>query len=220
MPEVEGPSPRRGRKEANAERERSAAVARSTGPIGAVGALVLLAAAPLWWPRAPGVGWLSAAAVLALGAVTLLLLRRAMRESSRNAMALDQFSQRLREGDVGAALRAVRVDRSIPADGTDSGQASTDSWPAISHFGSVAREVERALGDRERRWQARMRLSADWHWETDAELRFSWVSRDLASLVKLGVQPSDGPSCNALHLAPCLGESAATPPTWCQRSST
>ena len=36
-----------------------------------------------------------------------------------------------------------------------------------------------------------MRLSADWHWETDAELRFTWVSQDLASLVKLGVQPSD-----------------------------
>ena len=38
---------------------------------------------------------------------------------------------------------------------------------------ACAREVERALGERERRWQARMRLSADWHWETDAELRFS-----------------------------------------------
>jgi hypothetical protein len=36
-----------------------------------------------------------------------------------------------------------------------------------------------------------MRLSADWHWETDAEMRFTWVSRDLASLVKLGVQPTD-----------------------------
>jgi PAS domain S-box-containing protein len=194
MPDVEGSSLRRGRQEANAERERGAAVARSPGLIGAaaaVAALVLLAAAPLWWPRAPGMAWLSAAAVLALGAVTLLLLRRAMRESSRNAMALDQFSQRLREGDVGAALRAVRVDSSIPAGSADSGQASTGSWPAISHFGSVAREVERTLGDRERRWQARMRLSADWHWETDADLRFSWVSRDLASLVKLGVQPSD-----------------------------
>ncbi len=178
MPEVEGSSPRRGRKEANAERERGAAVATAPGSIGAavgVGVLVLLAAAPLWWPRAPGIGWLSGAAALALGGVTILLLRRAMRESSRTAIALDQFSQRLREGDVGGALRAVRVDSSPPADGTDAGRASTGSWPAISHFGSVAREVERALGDRERRWQARMRLSADWHWETDAELRFTWV---------------------------------------------
>ncbi len=128
---------------------------------------------------------------MTLGVAAILLLRRARRESNSTAMALDQFSQRLREGDVGGALRAVRVDSSMPAELDDSGVSSGGSWPAISHFGSVAREVERALGDRERRWQARMRLSADWHWETDPELRFSWVSRDLASLVKLGVQPSD-----------------------------
>ena len=141
--------------------------------------LVLLAAAPLWWQRGQtAVAWLAAAAALALGATTLVLLRRATRESRNTARALDQFSQRLREGDVGAALRAVRAD-SVPAStGSDAAAASTGSWPAVSRFGSVAREVESALGDRERRWQARMRLSADWHWETDTELRFSWVSRE------------------------------------------
>ena len=36
-----------------------------------------------------------------------------------------------------------------------------------------------------------MRLSADWHWETDRDLQLTWVSQDLASLVKLGVQPAD-----------------------------
>ena len=158
----------------------------------AIGMLVLLAAAPLWWqPGQAAMAWLAAAAALALGVTTLVLLRRASREARNTARALDQFSQRLREGDVGAALRAVRAD-SVPAStGSDAAAASTGSWPADSRFGSVAREVERALGDRERRWQARMRLSADWHWETDTELRFSWVSRDLASLVKLGVQASD-----------------------------
>ncbi len=158
----------------------------------AIGLLVLLAVAPLWWPRAAaGVAWLAAMAAVTLGAASMLLMRRVLRESRTTAMALDQFSQRLREGDVSGALHAVRAD-SVPA--TDSGlatAASTGSWPAVSRFGSVAREVELALGDRERRWQARMRLSADWHWETDAGLRFTWVSRDLASLVKLGVQPSD-----------------------------
>ena len=158
----------------------------------ALAVLVLLAAAPLWWPAAPTlVGWLAAAAALALGTAAALLLRRALRESRATATALHEFAQRLREGDVSGALGAVRVDHGLPADSGHSAAASTGSWPAVSRFGSVAREVERALGDRERRWQARMRLSADWHWETDAALRFSWVSRDLASLVKLGVQPSD-----------------------------
>ena len=88
-------------------------------------------------------------------------------------------------------MRAVRADSGLPSDAAEGQSASIVSRPTTSRFGSVARDVERALGERERRWQARMRLSADWHWETDAELRFSWVSRDLASLVKLGVQPSD-----------------------------
>ena len=153
---------------------------------------VLLATAPVWWSRpVAGLSWLAVGAVLALGCATVWLLRRLQRESRATAAALDQFAQRLREGDVSGALRAVRVDSSAPAQDSQALAASTGSWPAVSRFGSVAREVERALGERERRWQSRMRLSADWHWETDAELRFTWVSRDLASLVKLGVQPAD-----------------------------
>jgi PAS domain S-box-containing protein len=194
MPDTEASSPRRGQRRANAERERrSAASARRTAWLAgsAVGVLVVLAAAPMWWPRgSAGVAGLAAAAAVALGLATLVLLQRATRESRRTAAALDQFAQRLREGDVSGALRAVRADSTLPPD-TEADSGSTGSWPAVSRFGSMAREVERALGERERRWQARMRLSADWHWETDAELRFSWVSRDLASLVKLGVQPSD-----------------------------
>ena len=171
-------------------------------PILVVGALVVLATAPLWWPsRAGSVAWVAAVGALALGVGTVLLLRRQVRESRATVAALDQFAQRLREGDVGAALRAVRVDSHRVRDSGDTGNlgdsvdanglSSLGAWPSVSRFGSVAREVERALGERERRWQARMRLSADWHWETDAEMRFTWVSRDLASLVKLGVQPSD-----------------------------
>jgi PAS domain S-box-containing protein len=158
----------------------------------AIGLLVSLAVVPLLWPRAvAGAAWLAIAGALALGAAAALLLWRLLRESQATAAALDQFSLRLREGDVSGALRAVRADTRPHGESGDSEARHSGSWPAVSRFGTVAREVERALGDREQRWQARMRLSADWHWETDVELRFSWVSRDLASLVKLGVQPAD-----------------------------
>jgi len=154
--------------------------------------LVLLAAAPLWWPPGlPGAAWVTTAAAIVLGLLSLTLLRRAQHEATRSARALDEFSQRLRDGDVSGALRAVHADSSPPQGGSGAEPRPAGARSASSHFGSVAREVARALGERERRWQARMRLSADWHWETDAEMQFSWVSSDLASLVKLGVQPSD-----------------------------
>jgi PAS domain S-box-containing protein len=158
----------------------------------AIGVLVILAMAPWRWPRGvAGAAWLVGAAALASGLAVALLLRRLLREAQATARALDQFSTHLRKGDVGGALRAVRADTGLPSQSGDTDAASPSLWPAASRFGSVAREVESVLGDRERRWQARMRLSADWHWETDADLRFNWVSRDLASLVKLGVQPND-----------------------------
>ena len=190
MPESEASAQRHARK--NASEQRGPAPAAAALPTRwaalAVGALALLSAAPLWWPQA---AWLAPAVALVLGVAAVMLVRRAVREAQSSASALDSFSQRLREGDVGGALRAVRADTLIPGDTGHSALESGTSWPAISRFGSVAREVEVALGERERRWQARMRLSADWHWETDTGLCFTWVSRDLASLVKLGVQPSD-----------------------------
>ncbi len=157
-----------------------------------VGFLVLLALSPLWWPPgAPGATWVATAAVIALGVASVGLLRRAQREAATTAQALESFAQRLRDGDVSGALRVLQADSGLMRDSTDPVASSASVWPATSRFGSVTREVERALGDRERRWQARMRLSADWHWETDAATQFTWVSHDLASLVKLGVQPGD-----------------------------
>ena len=175
------------------ERQRAARASRlASAAFALVSLLVLVATAPLWWPGgAPFINWLAAGAAVALGVATTVLMRRAIGESRASMRALDKFSQRLRQGDVSGALRAVRADSGLPTTGLEIDSAATTSWPAASRFGSVARDVERALGERERRWQSRMRLSADWHWETDAELRFSWVSRDLVSLVKLGVQPSD-----------------------------
>jgi hypothetical protein len=171
--------------------------------------LLVAATAPLWWSHAAA-AWLAIGAAGALAAIVLALLWRLARQERANAEALDRFAARLREGDVAGALRAVRAEgaRAISAwgdlDDGESGRSATRSSTApppapssllasgvASRFDRGAREVELALGERERRWQARMRLSADWHWETDDTLTLTWVSQDLASLVKLGVQPQD-----------------------------
>ena len=160
----------------------------------AVDALVVAAVVPMWWPGATSdAAWLGTVAVLALALTTAWLMLRAVSESSAAARAaLDRFSRRIRAGDVSGALRAVGAGLApVPAAGAEGESVVAEAWPAVSRFGSTARELELALGEREQRWQARMRLSADWHWETYADLRFTWVSQDLASLVKLGVQPSD-----------------------------
>jgi PAS domain S-box-containing protein len=181
---------------------------RALAAAGGVGALVVgLVAAPLVWPASTVARWLSvgAAALLATGAVALLF--EMARQTRANALALDQFARHLRGGDVAGALRAVRAESAKASsawgalDGADSTPSTHDTVSTHassllnagppSRFDRGAREVEIALGERERRWQARMRLSADWHWETDSDLVITWVSQDLASLVKLGVQPSD-----------------------------
>lgn len=155
----------------------------------AFGALLLSALAPTGWRYAEATRWV---AVATLGAVALLLLWRLECDTRAAEQALGRFSQRLREGDVSGALRAVQADTGWPtAPGGEFEVAPSESPTMPSRFGQFTREVELALGARERRWQTRMRLSADWHWETDADLRFSWVSRDIASLVKLGAQPAD-----------------------------
>ncbi len=126
-----------------------------------------------------------------LGVAALWLLRRLVQGALKDSQALAVFAQRLREGDVAAALRAVRPESAsaISVWGAHSGAAV--ATPPPSQFDHQAHEVEVALGEREQRWQARMRLSADWHWETDRDLEITWVSQDLASLGKLGVRPAD-----------------------------
>ena len=169
--------------------------------LAAVGAIVLLVAvaALLAWRAAElSPAWSAAgvAAGLLLGGLALWLLRRLVRDAHRDAQALGAFAERLRTGDVAGALRAVRAESrsAISVWGqlsTTAGRESALALPVASQFDQQAHEVEVALGAREQRWQARMRLSADWHWETDTDLKLTWVSQDLASLVKLGVQPAD-----------------------------
>lgn len=121
---------------------------------------------------------------------------KAVRAEGPNAVsawgALDVGEPSLLQGPSSSQLSAPASTsgHGFKPTGTLVGRTSTLT-AAPSRFGLGAREVELALGERERRWQARMRLSADWHWETDAQMRITWVSQDLASLVKLGVQPSD-----------------------------
>ena len=176
---------------------------RLSAALAAVGAIVLLVAvaALLAWPageRSPAWSAAGVAACLLLGGLALWLLRRLVRDAHRDARALGAFAERLRTGDVAGALRAVRAESPSASSvwGQLSSSAGRESLAASpsqppSQFDQQAHEVEVALGAREQRWQARMRLSADWHWETDTDLKLTWVSQDLASLVKLGVQPSD-----------------------------
>jgi PAS domain S-box-containing protein len=92
---------------------------------------------------------------------------------------------------VAGALRAVRVPATAVSRLSGFAPSGASEPGPASEFSRAARDVETAFGERERRWQARMRLSADWHWETDDRFRFSWVSHDLGSAAKLGVHPSD-----------------------------
>ena len=183
------PSRRRGRRRSH---DLPGGALGASAGAGLLVLLVMLALSPLWWPQQmPGETWVAAGAAIALGVASVALLRRAQREAATTTQVLESLSRRLQEGDVSGAWRASRSDTSVAHRTSDPGASSANAWPATSRFGSVTREVERALSDRERRWQSRMRLSADWYWETDADMQLTWVSHDLASLVKLGVQPSD-----------------------------
>jgi hypothetical protein len=178
-----------------------AAAAERRAALAAACAVVLLAGVSglsAWQVAA----WPALGAALLLGAASLLLLGWLWRRLRTQGRTLAAFAEHLRSGDVAAALRALKADSpwAMSVWSVHSGAGLRTATPRSqpmplsqppSQFDQHAREVELALGERERRWQARMRLSADWHWETDAELRISWVSQDLASLVKLGVQPGD-----------------------------
>jgi PAS domain S-box-containing protein len=163
----------------------------------AIVALMAVATTLAWWASGSGsASALLGGAALLLGVAAMLLLGRQWRRARADAQALQSFAEHLRVGDVSAALRALRAESASAFSiwSVHSGAGLRDPAPASSppsQFDLKAREVELALGERERRWQARMRLSADWHWETDRDLKITWVSQDLASLQKLGVQPAD-----------------------------
>jgi hypothetical protein len=114
--------------------------------------------------------------MLALGAAASWWLWRLTRHALATARSLLDVARRVGGDELVSMLDSRR------------GLSST---PAASMLGDVASGVEHALSERERRWKARARLSADWYWETDRELRLSWVSEDLKSHVKLGLKPED-----------------------------
>ncbi|HET9975876.1 MAG TPA: PAS domain-containing sensor histidine kinase [Burkholderiaceae bacterium] len=161
-----------------------------------VGAVLALVGVGLWAPSAGLPGWVLALLGLGLGALAVATFVHLAMQARVHAATLARFTDALRDGDVGAALRVLRTPVSAPPASVWASLlgAAADPPPALdesSRFGQAARSVEAAFGERERRWQARMRLSADWHWETGADLRLSWVSHDIASLAKLGLKAEE-----------------------------
>lgn len=110
--------------------------------------------------------------VLASG-LQLLVLHRARRQLAMAVSSVQLFVQRLRDDDLGGAIEALR--------------RASDRGATPLH--AAAAEVQQLLGERERRWHARVRLSGDWYWETDPQHRISWLSDDLGSHRKLGLEP-------------------------------
>ncbi|MCR5866135.1 MAG: sensor histidine kinase [Aquincola tertiaricarbonis] len=115
----------------------------------------------LW--AALALGWLAAA----------LALHRLVARLASAVAAVQRFAERLRHDDLPGAILALRA----------------HSLRGSSALHAAAGEVQLLLGERERRWHARVRLSGDWYWETDAQHRICWVSDDLSSHLKLGLEP-------------------------------
>jgi len=140
---------------------------------------------------------IAALVAVAVWALTLADYERATRTVALAAMILLAlaalwFGWRLarQAAEAGASLRrfAHRMGLDDPQSELD---APRDSLLATSTLDAVASGVEQALGVREWRWKARARLSADWYWETDDQLRISWLSEDLKSPLKLGLRRED-----------------------------
>lgn len=137
-------------------------------------ALLASTAGWLWSPAAPLLRLAFAALTLLLWGAALVALWWLLRQAREATGSLRRFAVRVGRADLLSVLDSHR----------DTGFAPTS-------LGNVADGVAQALDERERRWAARARLSADWTWETDTELRWSWVSDDLKSHLKLGLKPED-----------------------------
>ena len=139
--------------------------------------LALLFATAVWIAFSSG-GESVAPTILAglmfgLSAAVLLILWLMGREIHHVIGAVRRFARRLGRDDIGGAVDELR---------RESGHG-----PSILEH--AAGEVGQVLGERERRWRARMRLSADWYWETDTDLRLSLISEDLSTMRHLGLRP-------------------------------
>lgn len=114
-----------------------------------------------------------AAALLAL--LLALALIGLWRQRRRLRASLHQISAHLGTGAWQDAVQSLREDR----------------LGAPSAFDALASGVEGMLGQSDRRWQALADLSADWYWETDAELRLCWLSGSAPAVTLLGWTPAD-----------------------------
>lgn len=140
-------------------------------------AVLALAGAACAAAIAPTPMWRGIAALAALGAAGAALwsLRRLLGHADDAIASLRRFAQR------------IGADDSL---GLDSRRGES-TLAATTILDEVTLGMESAFDERERRWKARAKLSADWYWETDAHDRIAWVSEDLASHLKLGLQPGE-----------------------------
>jgi len=138
--------------------------------------LVAVASVGLWVDDAQHLRPMLLGVLLALGAAALRWLWQLTRHARDATGSLLRFAQQVARNDGASVIDGRRGD---------------SSTPGVSMLDDMAQGVEHALSERERRWKARARLSADWYWETGRDLRFSWVSDDLKSHMKLGLQPED-----------------------------
>ena len=125
-------------------------------------ALLVLAAiaASLWlrWPEIPSPETLVALALL--GPAVLLGGHRLGRRRQQVRNTLRRVTDDLDHDRWRDAVRQLRE----------------EPLGAPSAFDALASGMESALGESERRWQALADLSADWYWESDRQLRLSWLS--------------------------------------------
>jgi PAS domain S-box-containing protein len=125
-------------------------------------ALLVLAAmaAALWlrWPEIPAPETLVALALL--GPAVLVGGHRLGRRRQQVRNTLHRVSDDLDHDRWRDAVRQLRE----------------EPLGAPSAFDALASGMESALGASERRWQALADLSADWYWESDRQLRLSWLS--------------------------------------------
>lgn len=147
----------------------------SRSALACAAAVLGLAGAAAAGVLAPGAAGRAAAvfAALACAGTALWHLHRLVGHADDAVASLRRFAQRI----------------GVEETGPDSRRG--ESTLATSILDEVTLGVESAFDERERRWKARAKLSADWYWETDAADRIAWVSEDLTSHLKLGLQPAE-----------------------------
>jgi len=141
---------------------RRASTLRWLWPLAA--GLVIVALAATLWLRMPETAPLQAAVALALLVPAVLL-------------PVHLLSRK---------RRCTNPASSHPSDDADPQPGTPSAFNALG-FNAPASGADSALGEADRRWQARAELSADWFWEADRQHRLSWLSSAAAQALAPGL---------------------------------